>query len=498
MESLPIFSLIAYLLVILTTFWAFIKPKSSKKLPPGPPKLPIIGNIHQLKGASPHRVLRSLARKYGAPFMHLQIGQVSTVVVSNPRLAQEILTTYDHIFSDRPVTTASQILFYKGQDIVWAPRGKYWRQMRKICTLELLSPKRVQTYSYIREEELIRMRMSLELSTGRPVIIREMVVEMVNNVICRATVGDICKDRKILIEVLYDIVKALSAFNLASYFPTMQFLKVILGKKSKWLKRQKQLDTILEDILKEHQNRPSSNNDDQEDLVDVLLRVQKTGHLDLPITKDNIKGVILDMLIAGTSTSAMVLEWAMCELMRNPEMMKKVQAELRDTVKGNTIVEVDIQNMPYLKLVVKETLRLHGSLLLVPRENKVDCQVDGYHIPAKTRLLINSWACGTDPEYWENPESFIPERFEKSSISYLGADYQLIPFGAGRRVCPGANFGLAIIELALATLLYYFNWELPNGLKPDDVDLTEAFMISSLPKHPLQVVPVTMSSLLAD
>ncbi|KAD5960374.1 hypothetical protein R6Q59_013507 [Mikania micrantha] len=497
MDPFTIFSLISYSIIFLTvtiSFWGLLNFTTSKNLPPGPPKLPILGNIHQLKGAAPHRVLRTLARKYG-PIMYLQLGQVPTVVISTPRLAQEILKTNDAVFADRPTTIASQILFYKAQDIAWAPYGNYWREMRKICTLELLSVKRVRSYNFIRDEEVARMCRCLESSAGRPVMLRDILVQMVNDVICRATVGDVCKDRSTLIDVLFDIMRAVVAFNMTSYYPSLQFFNVISGKKAKWLKRQKQLDDILEDILDEHRNNRSSGAHDQEDLVDVLLRIKENGDLDQPITYDNVKGIILDMIIGGTSTSSMTLEWAMAELMRKPEIMKKVQAEVRLVAKGDTIVEDDIQNMHYMKMVVKETFRLHGPPILVPRVSREPCTVDGFYIPLKTRILVNAWACGTDPDSWEDADSFVPERFETSSINYLGSDFQLLPFGGGRRICPGISFGVGIIENALANLLFHFDWELPNGLKPHELDLTEATVLSNLPKHPLEVVPVAMQSL---
>lgn len=138
------------------------------------------------------------------------------------------------------------------------------------------------------------------------------------------------------------------------------------------------------------------------------------------------------MLTAGTSSSSMSIEWAFCELMRHPKIMKKVQSDVRAAVKENSITDANIQNMHYLKMVVKETLRLHGVPILVPRQNRKDANVLGYNIPAKTKILINAWACGTDPDSWENPASFIPERFENSLVSYFGADSELIPFGIGR------------------------------------------------------------------
>ncbi|MFS7946848.1 putative cytochrome P450 [Helianthus anomalus] len=168
------------------------------------------------------------------------------------------------------------------------------------------------------------------------------------------------------------------------------------------------------------------------------------------------------MLMAGTSSSSMTIEWAFCEMMRNPKIMKKAQSEVRAVVKGKTITEADIQRMHYMNLVVKETMRLHCVPILLPRVNPKDCVVNGYDIPAKTTVLINAWACATDPDSWESPESFIPERFENSLISHSGTHFEFLPFGAGRRMCPGLNFGLATVEYAIANLLHHYDWKLPE------------------------------------
>ncbi|KVH89318.1 cytochrome P450 [Cynara cardunculus var. scolymus] len=181
------------------------------------------------------------------------------------------------------------------------------------------------------------------------------------------------------------------------------------------------------------------------------------------------------MFTGGTDTSAMTIEWAMSEMMKNPNVMEKAQKEVRETFKGKkTIVEADLEDLVYLKLIIKETLRLHPPLpLLLPRECIEQCQIDGYDIPLKTKVIVNAFACAVDPEYWDDAESFKPERFDKSSVDFMGTNFEFVPFGAGRRMCPGITFGLISIEFALAQMLYYFNWQLPSGLSPKDVDMTE-------------------------
>ncbi|KAI7754667.1 LOW QUALITY PROTEIN: hypothetical protein M8C21_026776, partial [Ambrosia artemisiifolia] len=475
MDPFTIFTIIVSSL-ILYTCWTLITTKTANNLPPGPPKLPIIGNIHQLDKQRPHRKLTNLAQKYG-PIMHLQLGQVSTVIISSPRLAQEILKIQDINFADRPSTTTSQIFFYEGSNIGWAPYGNYWRQLKKFATLELLSAKKVRSFFYIRENELTRVSRRLETFAKTPINFRELAREIVNNIVSRATLGDICKDRETLLDNIYFMLKTFNSFNMANYYPRLNVLNVISGKKAEWLRMHKEIDVILEKIIEEHKSRPRSNEDDHEDIVDILLRVKDTGvGFDEPLTNDRVKAIILEMLTAGTSSSSMTIEWAFCEMMKNQEIMRKAQSEVREVVKGNIVTEADILNLKYMKLVVKETMRLHCVPILLPRQNLKNCIVDGYDIPANTRILVNAWACATDPDTWKNPHDFIPERFENSSI---GTDFEFLPFGSGRRMCPGMNFGLGTVEYVIATLLHRFNWKLPEGVTPDDLDMRELTAIST-------------------
>ncbi|XP_076946703.1 germacrene A acid 8-beta-hydroxylase-like [Bidens hawaiensis] len=492
MEPFTVFSIVASSL-ILYTCWTLLTANTAKNLSPGPPKLPLIGNIHLLDKQRPHRKLTHLARKYG-PIMHLQLGQVSTVVISSPQLTCEILKIQDINFADRRTTPTAHIFFYKGSNIGWAPYGNYWRQLKKFATLELLSAKKVRSFFYIREDELTRVFKFLESTSGAPINFREAAREVINNMVSRATLGDVCKDRKRLLDCVYFMLKTFSSFNMTNYYPRLNFLNIISGKKAKWLKMHKEIDVILENILEEHRSKPRSIQD-HEDIVDMLLRVKDTGtnQFDLPLTNDRIKAIILEMLTAGTSSSSMTIEWAFCEMMRNPEIMKKAQSEVRAVVKGGTITEADVQMMNYMKLVVKETMRLHGVPILLPRENPEDCVVDGYHIPARTRILVNAWACATDPNIWENPHRFIPERFENSSIGFSGSDFEFLPFGAGRRMCPGMNFGLGTVEYVIASLLHRFDWKLPEGVKPGDLDMRELTTISTVPTNPLHIVPIPIS-----
>jgi len=185
------------------------------------------------------------------------------------------------------------------------------------------------------------------------------------------------------------------------------------------------------------------------------------------------------MFSAGTETSATTIIWAMSEMIKRPSVMVKAQAEVRQALKGKkTFDDKDLENLTYLKLVVKETLRLHTPFpLILPRESMEEAKIGEYIIPPKTRVIINAWAMATSPESWEDPEKFLPERFENSSVDFMGNHYEFIPFGAGRRMCPGISFASTSIAHSLAGLLYHFNWELPDGVSPKDLDMTEAIGI---------------------
>jgi len=199
-----------------------------------------------------------------------------------------------------------------------------------------------------------------------------------------------------------------------------------------------------------------------------------------------------DIFSAGTDTSTKVLEWAMSEMMRNPRVREKAQDEIRKKFSfKETIDENNLGELRYLKAVIRETLRLHPPLpLLLPRECIESCRIAGYDIPIKTKVIVNAWAIGRDAEHWHDAESFVPERFLDTCIDFKGTDFEFIPFGAGRRMCPGLSFGIASVEFALAKILYHFDWELPPGMKPEEIDMDEAFGAVVGRKNNLHLIPI--------
>ncbi|KAM2233124.1 hypothetical protein ACFXTI_011530 [Malus domestica] len=264
----------------------------------------------------------------------------------------------------------------------------------------------------------------------------------------------------------------------------------------------KELDGFFQQVIDDHL-KPGRRVDDEqahEDIVDVLLKIVKeqsefgASHLG----HNNIKAVLLNLFLGGIDTGTITMVWAMAELAKNPKLMKKAQEEVRKCI-GNKgkITETDTDQLQYLKMVIKETLRLHPPApMLLPRETISHCKIQGYNIEPKTTIYINDWAIARDPEVWRDPEKFIPERFEGSSVDFKGQHFEFLPFGAGRRVCPGIYMGTTTVELGLANLLYWFDWKLPDGMKEEDLDMEEASGSLSLTvakRTPLNLVPMKFS-----
>ncbi|XP_021826608.1 cytochrome P450 71D11-like [Prunus avium] len=470
---------------------------SASNLPPGPWKLPFIGNLHQLIGSLPHHGLRDLAKKYG-PLMHLKLGEVSTVVVSSAEFAKEVMKTHDLIFASRPPILAAKIFSYGCTNIGFAPYGEYWRQLRKICTLELLSTKRVQSFRPIREEEVVNLIQWIASRAGSPINLTQEIYSSTYSVTSRVAFGKKTRDQEKFIYVVKEAVKTLSGFALADVFPSVSLLQLLSGMRPKLERLHKEADRIMENIIKEHQRDMVTTKivegEAEEDLVDALLKFHEHGSgLEFSLTTDNIKAVIFDMFSAGSETSATAVDWAITEMIKTPRVMETAQNEVREVFnRKGQIDETCIREMKYLNLVIKETLRLHPPApLLLPRECGEKCEIDGYEIPVKSKVIVNAWAIGRDPNYWNEPERFNPDRFLDSSIDYKGTHFEYIPFGAGRRICPGISYGLANVELPLAFLLYHFDWKLPDGMKHEDLDMTEAFGIAVRRKQDLHLIPIS-------
>ncbi|XVF03642.1 hypothetical protein REPUB_Repub05bG0010700 [Reevesia pubescens] len=494
LPSFPV--LLSFFLVFLIVIKSLKKSQaknSNRKPIPGPRKLPVIGNMHQIATPLPHKTMRDLALKHG-PLMHLQLGEVSTVIVSSPEVAKEVTKTHDIHFSYRPALDVPKITTYDFTNVAFAPYGNYWRYLRKVCTTELLSATRVQSFRSIREEEVLNLIKMVNKSAGKPFNLGEKIFSMTYGIVARAAFGQKCKDQEIYIASITELTKLLSGFSLPDFFPSVKVLQLFSGIKTKVQKMHKENDKIVENIIKEHRERRAREKgrvaEAQEDLVDVLLRIQEEN--EFPLGDKNIKAVILDVFGAGSETSSTTVEWALSEMLKNPRVMKEAQAEVRRVfgAKGN-VDETGLHELKYLKAVIRETFRMRPSVpLLLPRECNQACEINGYEVAPKTRVLINAWALGRDPDYWNEPDKFYPERFLDGSVDYTGTNYEFIPFGAGRRICPGITFATPNLELPLAQLLFHFDLKLPNGIKGEDLEMTEVFGMTVKRKNDLVVVPI--------
>nr|P37117.1 RecName: Full=Cytochrome P450 71A4; AltName: Full=CYPLXXIA4; AltName: Full=Cytochrome P-450EG2 [Solanum melongena]CAA50312.1 P450 hydroxylase [Solanum melongena] len=471
-------------------------------LPPSPRKLPIIGNLHQL-GSHPHRSLRKLSQKYG-PVMLLHLGSKPVIVASSVDAARDILKTHDHVWATRPKYSIADSLLYGSKDVGFSPFGEYWWQVRSIVVLHLLSNKRVQSYRDVREEETANMIEKIRQGCDASVInLGEHLCFLTNNITSRVALGRTYDERESGIDakdILEQFLQLLDTFNVGDYIPWLKWVNKITGLDTKVEKIAKKLDTFLDSVIEEHIIRNKKEEyaitDEAKDFVDVLLEIQNGKETDFPLQRDSLKAILLDAFAAGTDTIYTNLDWTMADVLRQPRAMKTLQNEVRGLAQGKSeITEDDLKNMQYLRAVIKESLRLHPpNSLLVPRESMEDVKLLGYyHIPARTQALINVWAIGRDPLSWENPEEFCPERFLNNDIDMKGLKFELLPFGSGRRGCPGSSFAIAVIELALARLVHKFNFALPKGTKPEDLDMTECTGIATRRKSPLPVVATPFS-----
>ncbi|MBA0799919.1 hypothetical protein Gohar_010398 [Gossypium harknessii] len=434
------------LLIIFCSFYILFyiskQRKGKGKALPGPRPLPIIGNLHML-GMLPHRSLYHLAKKHG-PIMSIRLGSVPTVVVSSPPVAEMFLKTHDVVFASRPKVQVLQSIYNGKKGIAFTELGPYWRSVRKFCNQQLFNASKIESFAPSRKEVLAHFIESLKEAA--------VAKEVVN-------IRPVKKYEEFnLKELIEELTNLAGAFNLADFVP---FLGAF---------------------------------DLQDDFVGMMLtELNKQMNPDGDIMdRNSIKAITIDMIVASLDTSAATLEWALSELIRHPSVMLKFQQELESVIGKRMVEETDLPKLEYLDMVVRETLRLHPiAPLLVPRESMEDIVIDGCYIPKKSRVLVNVWAIGRDPNVWSsNVEEFFPERFINSNIELHGHDFELIPFGSGRRVCPGKKLGLITIKLILAQLVHCFDWELPSGMSPNELDMTENFGTSVPRKTNLCAKPI--------
>uniref|UniRef100_A0ACD5WRQ4 Uncharacterized protein n=1 Tax=Avena sativa TaxID=4498 RepID=A0ACD5WRQ4_AVESA len=402
----------------------------------------------------------------------------------------------DLTFATRPRSVMLDIVGCNGRGILLAPYGDHWREMRKICIVELLSAKQVKRMESIKAEEVAHLVRHLTESSamGRTVNLSHKMSELTNNIIARALFGAKCRQQGEYLRELDQVIKLVGGFSLVDLFPSSRIVRWFDVGERNMRKSYGRIQRIIAHIIEERKAARAASvcSTTDEDLLDVLLRLQADDSLPVPLTEETIGVVIFDIFAGGTETSSTTMEWAMSELLKNPEVLSKVHLELKEVLgsEREIITNADMGELRYMRMVIKESLRLHPpGPLLAPRQAREDCEIMDYHIARGTIVHINVFAISRDPRYWDNPEAFNPERFQDSHVDFKGSNFEFTPFGAGRRQCPGILFGTSTLEIVLANLLYHFNWLLPEGSSPMSLDMSEKFGMTTGRRSDLQLIP---------
>ncbi|XP_059626242.1 cytochrome P450 CYP82J17-like [Cornus florida] len=472
--------------------------KSIPVLPEPSGAWPLLGHLHQLGSKKPlARTLGAMADQYG-PIFTIKLGVHRAVVVSNWEAVKECFTTNDIALASRPTSSAGTYLGYNYAAFGFGPYGPFWREMRKLALLELLSSRRLDTLRYVRVSELDTSIKELHLlakKSNNRVIISEWLEQLTLNIVVKMIAGkrysesengeETTRFRRVIKEFMY----VSGGFVLSDVipFPLLRWIDHMVGGLKTMKRIGKELDSIFESWVQEHVQKGIGG--DELDFIDVLLSVIDDQFIYGHTKETVIKATISNLILAGSDTTSINLTWLMSILLNNNHALKHAQEEIDSKVGTERWVEEsDIKNLVYLQAIVKETLRLYPpGPLSVPHQAREDCNVSGYHIPKNTRLLVNVWKMHRDPRVWTEPDKFMPERFLTShaEVDFAGQHFEYTPFGSGRRSCPGISFALQVTHLTLARLLQGFNFTTPNG---EPVDMTEGLGITLPKATPLEVV----------
>ncbi|KAM7254333.1 hypothetical protein ACFE04_032015 [Oxalis oulophora] len=479
-----------FLVTILIKFLLNSKTRTKINLPPTPPSFPIIGHLHFLKPPV-HRILHKLSLTYG-PIFSLRFGFRQVVVVSSPSIVEECFTKNDIVLANRPKFILSKYIGYNYTTVTTSPYGDHWRNLRRITAIEFFSTSRINSFATIRMDELKKMvsKLSRDFGNNR-VELKTTFHELSFNIIMRMVAGkryfgdDVSSDEEEEAKRFRKIARELANYggvsNPGDFMPILNWIDG--GAFENNLKKlSKDLDCFLQGLIVEHRNKKESL-ESLNTMVDHLL-VQQESQPDY-YNDQIIKGLMLVMLVAGTDTSSFTLEWAMSNLLNNPHVLNKAKAEI-DSVVGHQrlLDESDIPKLPYLQNIMWETLRLYPAApLLVPHQSSEDCQIAGYDVPRGTMLLVNAWTIHRDPKLWDDPTTFKPERFENEKNE--AHNNKLMPFGLGRRACPGAGLAQRIVSLTLGVLIQCFDWE---RISEEEVDMEEGKGLAMPKVVPLEVM----------
>ncbi|KAG6626676.1 cytochrome P450 CYP82D47-like [Carya illinoinensis] len=491
--------------LFLFGIWRTQKTTPRKILPPkAGGAWPVIGHLHLLGGMQPpHITLGDMADKNG-PIFSINLGMHRAIVVSSSKIAKECFTTNDKAFANRTKALAVEIMGYNYAMFGFGPYGSYWRHVRRIVTLEVLSNHRLEMFKHMRESEVnIAIKEIYELSVKNNNALVEMrrwfgyvTLNVVFMMVIKkrfswAATKDENKENDQCREAIRDFFVLTGTFVASDVLPYLRWLD--LGGYEKAMKETaKALDHKLEGWLEEHKQRRISAEvkKGHEDFMDVMLSIVLDSEEISSYDADTItKATCLSLILGGTDTTTVTMTWALSLLLNNREALKKAQQELELQIgRDRLVMESDVKKLVYLQAVIKETMRLYpAGPLSAPHESLEDCTLAGYHIPAGTRLLVNLSKIHKDPQVWSDPAEFHPERFltTHKDIDFKGQHFELIPFGSGRRICPGISFALQVIQLTLANFLHAF--DITTVPEDEPIDMTEEFGLTAMKATPLEV-----------
>ncbi|KAL3675926.1 hypothetical protein R1sor_025874 [Riccia sorocarpa] len=455
--------------------------KKRLKLPPGPPSVPIFGNWLQVGDDLNHNNLAEMAKKWGDIFM-LKMGVRHYVVISSPDLAKEVLHTQGVEFGSRTRNVVFDIFTGNGQDMVFTVYGDHWRRMRRIMTVPFFTNKVVQTSRFAWEDEINHVIKDLKADPAASTtgcIIRRRLQLMMYNIMYRLMFDrrfESTQDELFIklstVNRTRSILSQSFDYNYGDFIPILRpFLRGYL-KRCEDLKEKRMAifkQYFIDERKKVLEERRKKREAGEKVAMDYIFEAEEKGEINF----DNVLYIVENINVAAIETTLWSIEWGIAELCNNPHLAKRMREEL-DTVlgRGNLITEPDIPRTPYLTSFVKEVMRLHMSIpLLVPHMNLYQEKLAGYDIPAESKILVNAWWIGNNPAYWKNPEKFDPDRFADGKIEANGSDFSFLPFGAGRRSCPGIIIAMPLLHLVLGRLVQTFDFSTPPGV--DKIDMTE-------------------------
>lgn len=472
--------------------------KGMTTLPPGPYGLPVVGYLPFL-GSNLHEKFTDMAHIYG-PIFSLKLGTKLHVVVNSINLVKIMTRDLDQTFANRSPPITALAITYGGLDVAWSNNNAYWRKMRKLLVSQVLSNTNLKASQNFRTLEVRKTVNKVYTKIGTKIDINEIAFNTEVNVVtsmlwgcsksgegnASSYIGDRFR------EVEFKIIELLGAPNISDFIPMLSRFDL---QRRKWdMLRQLEyvdriIDKIIEDRIKVNSRKTKGafEEDGKKDFLQILLELkdQKDDPTSLSIIQ--IKALLMDIVVAAADTTSTMVEWVMAEILHKPHVMIKVQNELTEVIGMKIVEESHLPKLTYLDAVVKETFRLHPPLpLLVQRCPDESCQVAGYTIPKDTIIYMNVWAIHRDPKNWTNPLEFKPERFLNTKWDYNGSNFKFLPFGSGRRICPGIPLGEKMLMYILASLLHSFEWSLP---KDEKFELSEEFGFVMKKRKPLKAIP---------